>query len=245
MSQEIAIRDDGFAISERSGNSLIKGLITKFADSIYRANKTETVQQAPEGPAFLVPGIVTAWVHWKSGLPDQHKITRTGQTHPWREDLDDDDKTEWELGIGGLPSDPWRDTRYVYLINLRSGKTYTFVSDTVGGRQAVGELKDAIMTVRQAQPNALPVVQLATGTMKTKYGLRPKPDFKIIDWRNPGSDQAQQQSSPQQLEAEFGKRRTPVKPSITPKPAPVEDVPFDDVPFDELEIVAERKPDNV
>ena len=185
MAQEIATRDDGFAVSERSGTNLIKGIITKFADSIYKANKTEVIEQAPQGPTFVVPGIVTAWVHWKAGRPIEHKITHTGQTHPWREDLGDDDKTEWELGVGESPKDPWRDTRYVYLVNLRSGKTLTFVTDTVGGRQAVGELKDAIMTVRQAQPHALPVVQLATTTMPTKYGgVRPRPSFEIVDWRS-------------------------------------------------------------
>ena len=200
MSQEIATRDDGFAVSERSGTNLIKGIITKFADSIYKANKTEVIEQAPQGPVFVVTGVVTAWVHWKAGRPIEHKITQTGQGHPWREDLDDDDKTEWELGIGGVPKDPWKDTRYVYLINPRSGKTYTFVTDTAGGRQAVGELKDAIMTVRQAQPNALPVVQLATGSMKTKYGERPRPSFEIVDWRSgtpaaPAQQQIEQQAA--------------------------------------------------
>jgi hypothetical protein len=168
MSQEIAIRDDGFAVSERGGNSLIRGIITKFADSIYKANKTEVIEQAPHGPTYMVTGVVTAWVHWKNGKPAQHKITHTGETHPWRDDLGDDDKTEWELGIGGQPKDPWRDTRYVYLVDLRTGKTYTLVSDTTGMRQAVGELKDAIATVRLARPGALPVVQLATGSMPSQ-----------------------------------------------------------------------------
>jgi hypothetical protein len=183
MAQEIATRDDGFAVSERSGTNLIKGIIVKFADSIYKANKTEVLEQAPQGPAFVVTGVVTAWVHWENGRPISPKITHTGQTHPWREDLGDLDQTKWPLGIGGLPSDPHKDSRYVYLVNLRSGKTYTFVTDTAGGRQAVGELKDAIMTVRQGRPGALPVVQLATSSMPSKYGVRPRPDFKIVDWR--------------------------------------------------------------
>jgi hypothetical protein len=69
------------------------------------------------------------------------------------------------------------------LIDPRSGKTFSFVTDSVGGRRAVGELKDAIMTVWQAQPGVLPVVQLATSSMKTRYGVKPRPDFKIVDWR--------------------------------------------------------------
>ena len=79
MGQEIATRDDGFAVSERSGTNLIKGIITKFADSIYKANKTEVIEQAPQGPVFVVTGVVTAWVHWKAGRPIEHKITQTGQ----------------------------------------------------------------------------------------------------------------------------------------------------------------------
>lgn len=205
MAQEIATRDDGFAVSERSGTNLIRGIITKFADSSYKANKTETLPQGPQSPALVVVGVTTAWVHWQAGRPVEHKITRSGQAQPWREDLGDDDRTEWELGVGGLPSDPWRDTRYVYLIDPRSGKTYTFVTDTVGGRQAVGELKDAIMTVRQAQPGALPVVQLATSTMKTRYGVRPRPDFNIVDWRSgppPAPSPARQQIEEQAGDAD-------------------------------------------
>jgi hypothetical protein len=183
MGQELVIRDDGFAVAEHGGTNLIKGIIVKFKDGIYTANKTETLQQATHGPTFVVAGIVTAWVTWKDGKPS-HKVTHNGQTHPYREDLGDLDQTEWDIGIGGLPSDPHRDTRYVYLVNLRSGKTYTLVGDTIGMRQAVGELKDAIAIVRQARANALPVVQLATTTMKTKYGQRPRPSLEIIDWRS-------------------------------------------------------------
>ena len=103
MGQDIITRDDGFAVSERGGTTLIKGIIVKFVDSTYKANKTEVLEQAPHGPTFVVVGIVTAWVHWKDGKPISHKITRTGQTHPYREDFGDLDKTEWPLGIGGLP----------------------------------------------------------------------------------------------------------------------------------------------
>jgi len=134
-------------------------------------------------------------VTWRGGKPS-HKVTHNGQLHPYREDLGDLDQTEWEIGIGGLPSDPHKDTRHVYLVNLRSGKTYTLVGDTIGMRQAVGELKDAIAIVRQAKPHALPVVQLATSTMKTRYGLRPRPSFEIIDCGTPAAPA----QAPQQIE---------------------------------------------
>jgi hypothetical protein len=209
MAQELATQHDGFSVPERSGSNLIRGIIIKFRDSTYLANKTEELQQAPHGPTFVALGACTAWVRWKNNKPVEHRITQPGQAHPWREDLGDDDQTEWERGLGGLPSDPWRDTRYLYLLNPRTGKAYTFVTDSVGGRMAVGELKDAIMTVRQAQPGALPVVQLATSSMKTKYGIKPRPDFKIVDWRSGTSSpaeaqqQIEQQAEPDDDDASF------------------------------------------
>jgi hypothetical protein len=199
MAQEIAIQnDDGFAVNERGGNSLIKGIIAKFAKGTYRANKTEILEQAPDGPAYVVKGIVTAWVEWRNNRPVAHKITRTGQLHPYREDFNDLDESKWELDPGGVPRDPHRDTRYVYLINLQSGKTYTLIGDSAGMRQAVGELKVAIMNVRQARPGAHPVVQLATASMPTKHGTTPRPDFKIVDWRG-GTSTAPTQTQ-QQIE---------------------------------------------
>jgi hypothetical protein len=204
--QELTTRNnDGFAVAERGGTNLIKGIIIKFADGVWKQNKTEPLQQGPKGPTFAVVGVVTAWVHWKGGKPIEHLITQPGQAHPWREDFGDLDESEWELGIGGLPSNPWKDTRYLYLVDPRTGKTYTYITDTHGGRQAVGELKDAIANVRRAQPGALPVVQLATTTMPTRFGVKPRPDLTIIEWRGGTSTspaEAQQQIEHQGADAD-------------------------------------------
>jgi len=210
MGQDIAICNDGFAVSERGGNNLLKGITAKFAGGVYKANKTEVLEQAPEGPAYVVLGVVTCWVHWQNKRPIEHRITQAGQLHPWREDLGNDDKTEWELDPGGIPRDPWRDTRYVYLLNPQSARTLTFITDSVGGRQAVGELKDAIMTRRQAWPGVLPAVQLATGSMPTRHGgVTPRPDFKIVDWRGgtpsaPPGQQIEEQAEDADTDTAFG-----------------------------------------
>jgi hypothetical protein len=206
MAQEITVRDDGFAVSERGSNTLLKGITAKFATGTYKANKTEILEQAPHGPAYVVLGVVTSWVHWQNKRPTEHRITQVGQTHPWRDDLGDDNPTDWELDPGGVPRDPWKDTRYVYLLNPQNANTYTFITDCVGGRQAVGELKDAIMTYRLAVPGALPVVQLATGSMPTRHNREtPRPDFIIIDWRGGAPAPAPEQiEMPDEEEDTFG-----------------------------------------
>jgi hypothetical protein len=104
--------------------------------------------------------------------------------HPRHEDLPDRDKTLWQPGLDGKPADPWKDSRYMHLINLRTGQDYTFVTDTDGGRMAVGELKSSIRNVRLARPGAMPVIKLAAGTFKSKrFGLVARPVFEIDGWR--------------------------------------------------------------
>ena len=104
--------------------------------------------------------------------------------HPRHEDLPDRDKTLWQPGLDGKPADPWKDSRYMHLIDLRTGQDYTFVTDTDGGRMAVGELKNAIRNVRIARPGALAVIKLDTGTFKSrKFGLVPRPVFEIVEYR--------------------------------------------------------------
>jgi hypothetical protein len=66
----------------------------------------------------------------------------------------------------------------------RTGQDYTFVTDTYGGRKAVGDLKSQITNVRFAYPGAVPIVQLGSTMMPTSYGLKPRPEFKVVGWRN-------------------------------------------------------------
>ncbi len=116
--------------------------------------------------------------------PIEHRITSAGQIHPGRDDLPDQDDSLWPLGLDGEPADPWRDTRYLYLVNPRTGADYTFITDSYGGRKGVGSLKSKIMNVRMAHPGALPVVKCTTAPFKTSYGMKKRPEFEVIDWRN-------------------------------------------------------------
>ena len=181
MSQELAIQtDDGFDVQERSNSFIIGGMI-KYFNHVYTLNKTEPL---PLGTILLVISIITCWVRWWDRAPTEHRVTRSGQMHPRREDLPDQDKTLWQPGLDDKPANPWKDSRYMHLIDLRTGQDYTFVTDTDGGRMAVGELKNAIRNVRIARPGALAVIKLDTGTFKSrKFGLVPRPVFEIVEYR--------------------------------------------------------------
>jgi hypothetical protein len=187
MSNDVIVPgDDGFDVAERNSGMII-GTMIKFKDGAYFKNKTEIV---PLGTTLVALKVVTAWVHWGkdengNGKPIEHRITHTGQSHPRREDLPDQDRTQWEIAFG-QPSDPWKDTRYLYLINPQSGADFTFITDTNGGRKGIAELKNAISNVRFAHPTALPVVRLSKGLMPTSFNPNgtPYPVFQIMDWRH-------------------------------------------------------------
>ena len=173
---------DGFSVAEKGGNNMIVGKMQKFTiDGKYKVDKADIL---PDNTSLVAIDVITAWVKWDDGKPIEHRITRPGQLHPDRADLPDQDESIWEPGINGEPADPWKDTRYLRLIDPRTGQDYTFVTDTYGGRKAVGDLKSQINNVRFAYPGAVPVVQLSTTMMKMAFGLKPRPEFKVIGWRN-------------------------------------------------------------
>jgi len=49
--------------------------------------------------------------------------------------------------------------------------------------RAVGDLANEIAKVRCAHPDAIPLISLSSEMMPTKMGARPKPYFKVLDWR--------------------------------------------------------------
>ena len=60
---------------------------------------------------------------------------------------------------------------------------FTYVTGTVGGNMAVGDLSDKIKTMRRLRGEQVyPVVTLADTHMKTRFGGRQRPHFKIARW---------------------------------------------------------------
>ena len=180
MGQKMVPVADGFAVGEKPANIMIVGQMIKFDSGIYKVNKTETL---PPDIELVAIDATTAWVKWREKRPIEHHITQPGQQHPDRDDLPDKNKAEWEIGLDGQPIDPWKNTRYLRLINPLTGADYTFVTDSIGGCRGISDLKSQIRNVRYAHPNALPLIKLRTTTMKTRYGLKPRPLFEVIGWR--------------------------------------------------------------
>jgi hypothetical protein len=70
------------------------------------------------------------------------------------------------------------------LEDLETGEILTFVSGSMGGRQAVSRL--AGRAARHLALMGLPIIKLAVESYKHKsFGRIDKPDFSIVGWTNP------------------------------------------------------------
>jgi hypothetical protein len=180
-SELIPMADDGFAVQEKTSGSAIIGKLMKFGiDGRFTIDKTDVL--AAEKTLVAI-GVVTCWTHWDDGQPIEHRITAPGAVHPDRSGLPDLDESQWPSGLNDQPSDPWRDTRYLHLIDPLTGADYTFVTDTFGGRRGIGELKSQIANVRSVHPAAVPIVKPCSVDWKTRFGIKKRPEFKIVGWR--------------------------------------------------------------
>lgn len=189
---EVALRpaaDDGFAVEEKINTGLICGKMLKFTDGNFTVDKVETL---PANTRLIAMAMATVWVHWEAGKPVEHRQTQAGEPHPSRGELPDQDESLWPSGLNDQPEDPWKDTRYLRLIDPKTGADYTFVTDSIGGRRAVSELKRQIANMRAMEPAAIPVVILGKAEMKTKFGKKQRPDFKVVAWRNGQPPQTKQ-----------------------------------------------------
>jgi hypothetical protein len=169
---------DGWDTNLPETGGLLHGKTVKFRDGKYFADKTADIT----GKILVAADIVACWVRWWDGKPTEHKITEPGQLHPERDELGDDDEAQWQEGLDGEPTDPWADTRYARLFDPKTAEEFTFTTSSIGGRRAVRDLQRQVMRMRSATPGALPIVKLEVAEMPTRFGMKTKPAFTVVDW---------------------------------------------------------------
>jgi len=157
----------------------------------------------------LIIGQAIALRRWKDNQPE------TITVHP----LPDPAKlnsaipmTEWQTGPDGNPRPPWALIYATYFIEPNSATLYTYANSTFGAKLAHEQLEEQIGVMRMLRNELVyPIVNLEKRPMKTRFGMKSRPHFHIVDWRAPGSGSplAHQPPSPQLS-----------GPTTTPAPAP-------------------------
>jgi hypothetical protein len=188
MSTAIAITVENTALAiaaaaqEEGANEL--GRLLKFSKGHFLVG----TEEIPLGGEFVahVQHWTRGWVKFKLGELVERKVGRVadGFVVPQRDELDDGIESLWEKGPNGQPTDPWTQQSYLPLEDVETGEIVTFVSGSVGGRQAVSNL--AARAARQMVMLGLPRVELAVESYKHKsFGRIDKPSFSIVGWTNP------------------------------------------------------------
>jgi hypothetical protein len=170
-------------------------------------------------------GWTKTWVHFVDQKVVDRKVYRVsrGERAPERDQLPDNDQSQWPIGINKLPADPWV---YQYLLPMedqRTGEVRIFVGSSFGGRRAVADLCAAYS--RRAVKNkssGQPIITLQMLLMPTKnFGDVPRPHFEIVGW-----------DDEREMVDDGGGPRAPREPIRTVSEAVLKKQEFDDeIPF--------------
>jgi hypothetical protein len=173
---------DGFDVSLKDPTaSPIRGQSIRFKDGDYLAfgEKIDVRDRA-----FVVLDRVEGWQKLAKDCPPEYLMRKMGEARPPKPHVDESD---WPLNLNGEPEHPWRLTHYLYLLDAATGEVSTFWTNTTGGRIAIDQLTDQVKFMRQARPDALPMVALESRDMPTQYGgTKPRPHFRILGYKTRG-----------------------------------------------------------
>jgi hypothetical protein len=184
MTNDLVVHEDedGFQGGLNSSGRLLKGLFLKWSESTHWIDRDGLTPPSP----LLVVAIKPVLQRFKDNkveiidtfpLPDPKELNAAIPT------------SEWQIGLDGKPRPPWQHTVVVYLVNLATAQFYTYANATIGAHIAYDNLKEAVITMRALRGSkVMPLVGLAERPMKTKFGMKTRPHFEILDWKTPGGE---------------------------------------------------------
>jgi hypothetical protein len=200
--------DDGFSAAF-SADRTIKGTQVVWNDAQHWRDR-DGLKPPDELLAVGTDNIVQ---RWKGGLPEVIRNKPLPDPDVLNAAIPVD---EWEVGLDGQKRPPWADTAVVYFIDPLTGAFFTFVSSTTGARIGVDHLKESVTGMRMLRGDrVLPLIKLGERPMKTRFGVKSRPHFEIVSWKEAGApileEEAPKAALPlaSELEAEPGQTAAP------------------------------------
>jgi hypothetical protein len=170
-----------------SSDRVIQGTLLKCIEGVW------TVKGGAQAPKQLL-ALTTATVLqlWKNKEPVHTIMKRPGQPWPSLDELNAEiPQEDWEIGLNGNPRPPWQRNFCVYLLDPETGEQFTYANGTYGAIEAVDALRKAVRWQRGLRgDHVVPLVELSNQPMKTKFGQKLRPHFKVIEWRQLDVDMA-------------------------------------------------------
>jgi|SRR6516165_4950698 hypothetical protein len=170
---------DGFDDTADVGASPLRGTAIRFKDGLYFTYGDQPFDTKDR--SFVVLDKADGWQKLAEGVPPEYVMREPGKLRPPRPHVDEKD---WPLNLNKEKEHPWKLTRYLYLLDTKTGEVLTFWSNTTGGRLAFEALAEQVKYARMAQPEAVPVIALEDGMFTTGFGsAKAKPTFGILGYK--------------------------------------------------------------
>jgi hypothetical protein len=174
------IADGWDAAANDAAANPMKGSSIKFDNGAYVIGREKTLIDGAR--QFVAIDVREGWLFLKKDCPAEYDMRAVGGPKPPRP-ASYSDPSEWPDGLDGKPADPWRYAKFLFLIDPASAEVFTFTSSTTGGRIGLNDLTAQIKLMRSTRPGAVPIVELQSRQMKTKFGMKPRPFFQVVGWR--------------------------------------------------------------
>jgi hypothetical protein len=172
----VPVSDGWDAAANDASASHAKGGSIKFDAGAYFIGREKTLVE--ESRQFVAIDIREGWMFLKKDCPAEFAMRPIGGPKPARPDSFTN-SSEWPPGS----ADPWRYSKFLYLLDPATAEVFTFTSSTTGGRIGISDLTAQIQLMRSTRPGAVPIVELQSRGMKTKFGMKPRPFFQVVGWR--------------------------------------------------------------
>ena len=198
-----------------SGNRVSRGTPVRWAET--RSWRDRDGLPIPD--TMLVIGYTTVLKRWqnkKAFYITEHPLPNPDQLNAAIP------VAEWEIGLDGKPSKPWKLTYVIYMVDLKTGAVFTYEHDTYGAMLCFNNLEEQIAVYRMLRGEQVwPIVHLEQRPWKSaKYGMQMRPHLQILDWRTPlGGSQFMPQTPTPQLPGPAA-TAAPVPGPATSAPAP-------------------------
>src|SRR6516162_7701249 len=181
--------EDGVEGDDRpDGAGVIQGSLIKFSnEAMWVTRDGDELSADLELVAVDVGRVVQKW---QDQQPVDTIVLQPHQKFPDIEKMNEETpREEWGEGPDGKMRGPWQPQHVLYLLDLKTMDKYTYPTGTDGGRIAIRELRDKLVWMRRWRgSNVYAVVLLSNTFMKTRFGGRQRPHFKIVHWVRLGSE---------------------------------------------------------
>jgi hypothetical protein len=135
MSNALALKSDHASVDnwDSAGGELspVRGNNIKFDNGAFFIGREKTLLK--DVKQFVIVDRSEGWMFLKKDCPAEYVMRAQGATKPAQPVVD---QSEWPTDLSGNPTHPWKYTLFIYLMDVESGETFTFLSSTTGGFHA-------------------------------------------------------------------------------------------------------------